>query len=66
VEDGSHEVAVKILRPNMRDVIDHDLALLDTFALLLEKLWSDGKRLKPREVVAEFAKYLRDELRPDA
>ena len=62
VEDGSHEVAVKILRPNMRDVIDHDLALLDTFALLLEKLWSDGKRLKPREVVAEFAKYLRDEL----
>ena len=61
-EDGSHDVAVKILRPNMRDIIDHDLGLLDTFAMLLEKLWSDGKRLKPREVVAEFAKYLRDEL----
>jgi ubiquinone biosynthesis protein len=61
-EDGGHEVAVKILRPNMRDVIEHDLALMDSFALLLEKLWSDGKRLKPREVVAEFAKYLRDEL----
>ncbi|MCE1183467.1 MAG: AarF/UbiB family protein, partial [Rhodocyclales bacterium] len=61
-EDGGHEVAVKILRPNMRDVIEHDLALMDNGALLLEKLWSDGKRLKPREVVAEFAKYLRDEL----
>ncbi len=61
-EDGSHEVAVKILRPNMLSVIDHDLALMDTLAMLLEKLWSDGKRLKPREVVAEFAKYLRDEL----
>ena len=61
-EDGSHEVAVKILRPNMLSVIEHDLALLDTLAMLLEKLWSDGKRLKPREVVAEFAKYLRDEL----
>jgi ubiquinone biosynthesis protein len=61
-EDGGHEVAVKILRPNMEAVIDHDLALLDTFASLLEKLWSDGKRLKPREVVAEFAKYLHDEL----
>ena len=61
-EDGSHEVAVKILRPNMLSVIEHDLALMDSFALLLEKLWSDGKRLKPREVVAEFAKYLRDEL----
>ncbi|MCK6389822.1 MAG: AarF/UbiB family protein, partial [Azonexus sp.] len=61
-EDGGHEVAVKILRPNMLAVIEHDLALMDSFALLLEKLWSDGKRLKPREVVAEFAKYLRDEL----
>jgi ubiquinone biosynthesis protein len=61
-EDGSHEVAVKILRPNMLRVIDHDLGLLDTFAMLLETLWSDGKRLKPREVVAEFAKYLHDEL----
>ena len=61
-EDGSHEVAVKILRPSMLGVIDHDLGLLDTFAMLLETLWSDGKRLKPREVVAEFAKYLHDEL----
>ncbi|MBS1230217.1 MAG: 2-polyprenylphenol 6-hydroxylase [Proteobacteria bacterium] len=61
-EDGGHEVAVKILRPNMREVIAHDLALLDTLAGLLEKIWSDGKRLKPREVVAEFAKYLYDEL----
>src|SRR5574343_902699 len=61
-EDGGHEVAVKILRPNMLSVIEHDLALMDNFALLLETLWADGKRLKPREVVAEFGKYLRDEL----
>ncbi len=61
-EDGGHDVAVKILRPNMLSVIEHDLALMDNLAMLLEKLWSDGKRLKPREVVAEFAKYLRDEL----
>ncbi|HSS83525.1 MAG TPA: ubiquinone biosynthesis regulatory protein kinase UbiB [Reyranella sp.] len=61
-EDGGHEVAVKILRPDMRGVIAHDLALLDTLAGLLEKVWSDRKRLKPREVVAEFAKYLYDEL----
>lgn len=46
----------------MLSVIEHDLALMDNFAMLLEKLWSDGKRLKPREVVAEFGKYLRDEL----
>lgn len=61
-EEGGHEVAVKILRPGMEKVIAHDLALLDNLAMLLENLWADGKRLKPREVVAEFAKYLYDEL----
>jgi ubiquinone biosynthesis protein len=61
-EDGGYEVAVKILRPDMRGVIAHDLSLLDTGAMLLEKVWADGKRLKPREVVAEFGKYLYDEL----
>ena len=61
-EDGGYEVAVKVLRPEMRRVIAHDLALLDTLAGLLERVWTDGKRLKPREVVAEFAKHLYDEL----
>ena len=55
-------VAVKVLRPAMQQVITHDMGLLNTFAGLVETLWSDGKRLKPREVVAEFAKYLNDEL----
>jgi len=34
--DGK-EVAVKILRPNMHGVIEHDLALMDAAAMLLEK-----------------------------
>ena len=54
--------AVKILRPGIRRVIDHDLELLMAGAALIETLWSDGKRLKPREVVQEFAKHLDDEL----
>ncbi|RTL42132.1 MAG: ubiquinone biosynthesis regulatory protein kinase UbiB [Rhodocyclaceae bacterium] len=59
--DGT-EVAVKILRPGIAPVIAHDLALLDVAATVLEKVWPEGRRLKPREVVAEFSKYLRDEL----
>lgn len=54
--------AVKILRPGIRRVIDHDLELLMTGASLVETLWREGKRLKPREVVQEFAKHLDDEL----
>lgn len=59
--DG-REVAVKVLRPGIVRVIEHDLDLLDAAAALLERFWADGKRLKPREVVAEFSKHLHDEL----
>ena len=54
--------AVKVLRPGMRDAIDHDLGLLEAAAVLIERLWRDGKRLRPREVVEEFRKILHDEL----
>jgi ubiquinone biosynthesis protein len=56
------EVAVKVLRPNMLPAIEKDLNLMRMMAGWLEKLSADGKRLKPREVVAEFDKHLHDEL----
>ncbi|MDD0810410.1 ubiquinone biosynthesis regulatory protein kinase UbiB [Curvibacter sp. RS43] len=56
------EVAIKVLRPGMLPVIDKDLALMRMMAGWVEGLSADGKRLKPREVVAEFDKYLHDEL----
>ncbi len=56
------EVAVKVLRPNMLGVIEKDLDLMRLMARWLERLSADGRRLKPREVVAEFDKYLHDEL----
>ncbi|HSO45975.1 MAG TPA: ubiquinone biosynthesis regulatory protein kinase UbiB, partial [Rhodoferax sp.] len=61
-QGNARDVAVKVLRPNMLTVIDKDLALLRMLAGWIEGLTEDGKRLKPREVVAEFDKYLHDEL----
>jgi ubiquinone biosynthesis protein len=58
----SQEVAVKVIRPHMKEVIEKDLALMRTMAQWLERLSVDGRRLKPRQVVAEFDKYLHDEL----
>ena len=55
-------VAVKVLRPNIGDVIEHDLALMRTAAALVDRLWREGRRLRPREVVAEFDKTIHDEL----
>ena len=59
--DG-REVAVKVLRPNMLAAIEKDLALIHMLAGWVERLSADGKRLKPREVVAEFDTHLHDEL----
>jgi len=59
---NGHEAAVKILRPGIKYIIEHDIALLQICAGLIERWWSDGKRLKPKLVVAEFEKYLHDEL----
>lgn len=59
--DG-REVAVKVLRPHMLPIIEKDLALMRMMAHWVERVSQDGRRLKPREVVAEFDKYLHDEL----
>jgi ubiquinone biosynthesis protein len=61
LHDG-REVAVKVLRPGMLPVIENDLALMRGVAVLLEWLSPDGRRLRPREVVAEFDHHLHDEL----
>lgn len=59
---NGREVAVKVLRPGMKATIEKDIALMHIVAAWVERLWADGKRLKPREVVGEFDKYLHDEL----
>jgi ubiquinone biosynthesis protein len=61
--DGrTRDVAVKVLRPGILPVIEKDLSLMRMMAGWLERLWVEGRRLKPRDVVAEFDKYLHDEL----
>ncbi|RKZ96280.1 MAG: ubiquinone biosynthesis regulatory protein kinase UbiB [Gammaproteobacteria bacterium] len=59
--DGS-EVIIKIVRPNIEKSIRRDINLLYTLASLAERFWSEGKRLRPREVVCELEKNLFDEL----
>jgi ubiquinone biosynthesis protein len=61
LKDG-REVAVKVLRPGMLEAIEDDIALMRQLAVWIERVFVDGKRLKPREVVAEFDTYLHDEL----
>jgi ubiquinone biosynthesis protein len=46
----------------MLEMIERDLALLHTLARWVERTSRDGRRLRPREFVAEFDTYLHDEL----
>ena len=58
--DG-REVAAKILRPGIEEVIAQDVALLYVLAGMVEKS-REMRRLRPREVVAEFEKTIAEEL----
>ena len=59
--DG-REVVVKVVRPGIERVIRRDLGLLYILAEKVERYWSEGRRLRPREVVSEFEKTILDEL----
>jgi ubiquinone biosynthesis protein len=59
--DG-REVVVKVLRPDMRELIERDLDVLYALADFAQTYWREGRRLRPKEIVAEYEKTILDEL----
>src|SRR6185312_12866465 len=59
--DG-REAVVKVLRPGMQEQIQRDLEVLHALAGLAHRYWSESRRLRPREIVAEYEKTILDEL----
>lgn len=59
---SGEEVIVKVLRPGILTVIQHDIRLLYTLAEALQRYWSIASQLRPVEVVEEFEKTILDEL----
>ncbi|MGH8305432.1 MAG: ubiquinone biosynthesis regulatory protein kinase UbiB, partial [Steroidobacteraceae bacterium] len=59
---GGEEVVVKVLRPGMRVLIERDLEVMEALAELADRYWGEGRRLRPRELVAEYRKTVLDEL----
>lgn len=62
LRENNHSVAVKVLRPNIEDTINKDVKVLKLAAWFVEKAFSDGKRLKPQDVIEEFKKTISAEL----
>lgn len=61
LRDGE-SVIVKVLRPNIGKIIDRDIDLLTTMATLAERYWYNARHFKPKQIVAEIAQTLYDEL----
>lgn len=56
------DVVVKVLRPNIRKIIERDIDLLMTLAKLADRYWYNARHFKPKELVNEVAQTLFDEL----
>ena len=61
LKDGS-DVVVKVIRPGIGQVIHQDMQWLFLSARLLERLWVEGRRLRPVEVVSDYQHTIFDEL----
>ena len=61
LQDG-RDVVLKIIRPGIEKIIAQDVALLELVAQLVEQYSSDGKRLRPVEIVADYRTTIFDEL----
>jgi ubiquinone biosynthesis protein len=60
--DQEQEVVVKVIRPGIETTIKKDIQLMRWLARLLENSGSDGKRLRPVEVVEEYRHTITNEL----
>ncbi|MDP7592838.1 MAG: ubiquinone biosynthesis regulatory protein kinase UbiB [Litorilituus sp.] len=56
------KVVIKVLRPNIGKTIIADVKVMARFASIIARWLPDGKRLRPKEVVAEYKKTILDEL----
>lgn len=61
-QDDVKDVVIKVIRPDIEKQIHADLSLMERFAKVVVNLLSEGKRLRPVEVVREYKKTLLDEL----
>ncbi|WP_375752118.1 ubiquinone biosynthesis regulatory protein kinase UbiB [Vibrio sp. HN007] len=62
IKDTGQEIVLKVIRPDIRPVIDADIKLMYRMARIVAKAVPDAYRLKPVEVVREYEKTLLDEL----
>lgn len=59
---SGESVVIKVLRPNIRSMIDRDIDLLASLAHMADRYWYTARHFKPKQIVNEVAQTLHDEL----
>lgn len=59
--DGT-DVVVKVVRPDIKPVIQRDVALLHIVASLAQRYSREARRLRPKEIVVDYERTILDEL----
>ncbi|MBF0584627.1 MAG: 2-polyprenylphenol 6-hydroxylase [Magnetococcales bacterium] len=59
---SGRDVAVKVMRPNVIALVEMDIRMLSTLADLVDTYLKDWKRMRVKQVVAEFAASIRNEI----
>ncbi len=59
---SGEEVAVKVIRPGVEVTIRRDTSVMYLVAGLVERLWDDGKRLHPVDIVRDYENTILNEL----
>ncbi|MCZ7383140.1 MAG: AarF/ABC1/UbiB kinase family protein [Candidatus Methanoperedens sp.] len=59
---GGEEVAVKVMRPGVEDIIETDLAILMSLAIFAEKHIKESKFFNPVGFVDEFSRVMKQEI----
>ncbi|MDQ2193998.1 MULTISPECIES: ubiquinone biosynthesis regulatory protein kinase UbiB [unclassified Vibrio] len=62
LKSSGREIVLKVIRPDIRPVIDADIKLMYRMAKIVAKALPEARRLKPVEVVREYEKTLLAEL----
>lgn len=62
LKESGREIVLKVIRPDIRPVIEADIRLMYRMARLVDQHVPEARRLKPIEVIEEYEKTLLDEL----
>ncbi len=59
---NGEEIIVKVVRPDIKPIIEQDIQVLYLIAKLANRYWKEARRLRPVEIVEEYESTILDEL----